>query len=598
MDDRFYERVKKYIRQGNMICRGESVVAGVSGGADSVCLLLLLLRLSREEGFFLQAVHVHHGLRASADADQQYVERLCAEKGLPCRCVQADASACAAQWGTGIEEAGRRIRYAAFEETCRHLEETRGTRCRIAVAHHLEDQAETVLFHLCRGTDLRGARGMLPSGGRIIRPLLEERRETIEGWLTMQGVDWQTDETNSDPAYTRNYLRAEVFPRLAAGINPGAADHLARFAKTAGEAEQYLAARTREALLRCRLDRGETGKNAYAENPSSLSRPQLEERRVIADADDPRQPGSGMQSEGSEGQAQRDGTVLILSVPALLEEDPYIQGRLLYLCLAGCTGTRRNLESVHVDAVRKLCAGQRNGQLSMPGGVRIHRTGGRLFFLSPQALDPSGTDSSGTASFGTAPSGTASFGTDHSGTAPFGTAPSGIDLFGTDPSGTAFAHGNPGERGCGLNLWEKEFSWPLSAEEYSCVLLEYDGNTGAIPRNQYTKWFDYDKIGTFPIFRTRQTGDRMTLLETASSQGRIRKKLTRIMLDGKIPAPLRDRIVLPYTGQEVLWVPGLRMGDAFRVGPDTHRILQIRWEPGAASEEPAAPEKGGSADPV
>ena len=90
----------------------------------------------------------------------------------------------------------------------------------------------------------------------------------------------------------------------------------------------------------------------------------------------------------------------------------------------------------------------------------------------------------------------------------------------------------------------------------------------------------------------------MTLLETASSQGRIRKKLTRIMLDGKIPAPLRDRIVLPYTGQEVLWVPGLSMGDAFRVEPDTHRILQIRWEPGAVSEEPAAPEKGGSADPV
>ena len=120
-------------------------------------------------------------------------------------------------------------------------------------------------------------------------------------------------------------------------------------------------------------------------------------------------------------------------------------------------------------------------------------------------------------------------------------------------------------------------TFPADASEYRCELLAYDGNADAIPRNLYTKWFDYDKIGMFPVFRTRRAGDRMTLLDGRAQQGTIRKKLSRIMLDGKVPAQIREEIVLPFAGEEALWIPGLRMSDAFRITPGTRRILQIRW---------------------
>ena len=202
--DNLYERVRKYVLDREMIRPGESLVAGVSGGADSLCLFLVLLRMSREEGFFLQVVHVHHGLRESAQGDLRFVQDLCRRENVPCRCIMADAAAMAEKWGTGVEEAGRRLRYEAFEETRKSLQEDRGKPCRIAVAHHREDQAETVLFHLCRGTDIRGARGMLPVSGWIVRPLLRESRAEIEAFLKSQGMAWREDETNEDTSYTRN----------------------------------------------------------------------------------------------------------------------------------------------------------------------------------------------------------------------------------------------------------------------------------------------------------------------------------------------------------------------------------------------------------
>ena len=203
--------------------------------------------MSGEMGFLLQVVHVHHGLRESAREDLEFVQELCRRENVPCRCVMADAAGMAARWGTGVEEAGRRLRYAAFEETRARLEAETGRPCRIAVAHHREDQAETVLFHLCRGTDLRGARGMLPVSGHIVRPLLRETRADIEAFLTSQGMTWREDETNEDTSYTRNFLRREILPRLKESVNPASAENLARFAGACAETERFLEAETEKA---------------------------------------------------------------------------------------------------------------------------------------------------------------------------------------------------------------------------------------------------------------------------------------------------------------------------------------------------------------
>ena len=501
-----------------MVRSGESVVAGVSGGADSLCLFLVLLQMAREFPFFLEVVHVHHGLRDSALGDQKFVEELCRQKKVTCTVIKADAAAEAARWGIGIEEAGRRIRYEAFERACEETEKRLGTPCRIAVAHHREDQAETVLFHLCRGTGLRGARGMLPVSGRIIRPLLQESRADIENFLLQKEMTWREDETNSDTSYTRNYLRAEILPRLEKGINPAAARRIAQFADTCAEAERFIETMTEEAFRRCaRTECGESVSN---------------------------------------------DAMTVLFLPDFLREDPYIQGRVLYRCLSGCAGTRRDISSVHIQALRELCdpggkggraespdrreglrelcdPGEKGGRaespdslggppeisrgwtdrsLSMPGGVTVLRRGKRLFFLNRQYIQDVG--------------------------------------------------GLPEEGG-----------FPFSEENYLCRILDFDGDMDAIPRNQYTKWFDYDRMEMFPVFRTRQPGDCMILLTGGASQKSFTKKLARVMLDAGIPAGVRDHIVLPFIEKEALWLPGVRMGDSFRVTPRTSRVLEISCRP-------------------
>ena len=480
-----YFFVKDYIQRKNLIRPGEAVAAGVSGGADSVCLLLILERLSREWGFYLCAVHVHHGLRESADADRTYVEELCGRLGIPLHCFHEDAAAAADKWGTGIEEAGRRIRHEAFERVCVSVEAESGAACLAAVAHHMEDQAETVLFHLCRGTDLRGLRGMEPRNGRYIRPLLEVTRGAIESYLQDRETPWRTDETNADTAYTRNYLRAEILPRLHAGVNSAAADHIARFARTCAETEAYLEDRTREALDRCLM------------NPE----------RVLP----------------------RKERNLILSIPALLQEDPLIRGRVLYQCLAVSAGTRRDLQRVHIEDLTRLCQGEKNGSLSLPGRVQALRSGGQLCLFRRPAPGEADPDADTDADAGNA--------------------------------------------------------YPLEYRGYSIQVMDYDGDGASIPRKRYTKWFDYDKIGALPVFRTRQPGDRMTLLDPAAPQGKVRKKLARVMLDAKIPSVLRDRLLLPFAGQEALWIPGVRMSDRFRVGPETRKVVEICWDPGRGMNE-------------
>ena len=570
--DNLYERVRKYVLDREMIRPGESLVAGVSGGADSLCLFLVLLRMSREEGFFLQVVHVHHGLRESAQGDLRFVQDLCRRENVPCRCIMADAAAMAEKWGTGVEEAGRRLRYEAFEETRKSLQEDRGKPCRIAVAHHREDQAETVLFHLCRGTDIRGARGMLPVSGWIVRPLLRESRAEIEAFLKSQGMAWREDETNEDTSYTRNFLRREILPRLKEQVNPSASENLARFAASCAETERFLEAQTEQAMKRCLL-----------QIPGPLP--------VIEDGSGDRGKGNASESRTGESAGGRNGIrvgdrdsipVTVLGLEALRQEDPLLQRRILYRCLAASAGRRKDLTAVHVDAMEELCAGQRDGSLSLPGRVTMLRSGGRLFFYRKDYLQK---DSLQKDSLRKDYLQKDSLRKDY----PQKDSLQKDSLRKDYPQKGILQKDNIREdillkgsmrkdilpagmqRRCGAVV-------PLSREEYDCRVFGFDGDLSAIPQNEYTKWFDYDKIGMFPVFRTRQNGDRMTL--SAGGGGLISKKLARVMIDGKIPAAVRPEAVLPFRGDEALWIPGLRMGDGYRITSGTRRILEISWRPG------------------
>ena len=212
----------------------ELVLCAVSGGRDSMVLLHLLHALSGERGFRLAAAHFNHRLRPTADRDEDFVRGWCLERHIPLETGSGDVRAFSREAGTSLEDAARQLRYRFLEETADKL-----GAAYIATAHHREDNAETVLLHLLRGTGLRGLGGIPPIRGRVIRPLLEAGRAEINAYAREHGVPYMEDETNADPAYTRNRLRLEVLPLLEE-IAPGCTERIAGTGALLREEEAYL----------------------------------------------------------------------------------------------------------------------------------------------------------------------------------------------------------------------------------------------------------------------------------------------------------------------------------------------------------------------
>ncbi len=232
-------KVLAAIRSHGMIQPGDRVVAGVSGGPDSVCLLRILHGLAEELQIGeLCAVHVNHGLRdIDSDADEIFVRDLAEELGIPFESARRDVAGLAEEKGLSMESAGRLVRYEVFEE-CR---QRRGAQ-RIAVAHNRNDQAETILMRILRGTGVRGLRGMEPirKDRVLIRPLLEADREEIEACCAEHGWAFRTDRTNLEPVYTRNRIRLDLIPKIEEEYNPKLRDALIRLGRQAAEADGVL----------------------------------------------------------------------------------------------------------------------------------------------------------------------------------------------------------------------------------------------------------------------------------------------------------------------------------------------------------------------
>lgn len=221
-------RVRAFAERHGLWTADEPVMAAVSGGADSVALLLILHELARQSRVQLAGVaHLHHHIRGvSADEDAAFVARLADRLSLPFDLAHDDVPARARRAGASLEVAGRHARLDYFERLAR------GGRI-LALAHTRSDQAETVLLRLVRGAGPRGLSGMAPRSGHRIRPLLEIGREELRNWLRARGEGWREDETNDDTAIARNFVRRAVMPRLAR-LNPAAERALARAARILG----------------------------------------------------------------------------------------------------------------------------------------------------------------------------------------------------------------------------------------------------------------------------------------------------------------------------------------------------------------------------
>ena len=254
--DMLKEQVKQTIREHHMLEPGSRVIAALSGGADSVCLLGLLKELEGEMELKLRAVHVHHGLRGQeADRDAEFAKAFCDTLSVPCHIIKADVKKFARDSGMSEEEAGRRLRYEILEQEASAWEcdaqEGDSSPVRIATAHHSRDQAETILHNLLRGSGLKGLSGMPWVRGRIIRPLLAAGREEILAWLRGKGFAWVEDSSNASACYTRNRIRHTILPAAEREVNPRAVENLLRLGMLAGLADSYLEKKGKEWAEAC-----------------------------------------------------------------------------------------------------------------------------------------------------------------------------------------------------------------------------------------------------------------------------------------------------------------------------------------------------------
>ncbi len=458
-------RVLEYIRSNNMLSKGDGIVVGVSGGADSMCLLNILLSLKEELDLRILALHVNHGIRgASADADEHFVEAFCVQRGIGFKAIHADIPAMAKKEGLSEEEAGRNLRYESFEKACREF----GLQ-KIAVAHNSDDNAETVLFNIARGSGISGLRGIAPVRTQkdltVIRPILCCTRREIEKYLKEKGIEYRTDETNLTEEYSRNIVRNRILPIFKEEINSGVSEHIAELAFQAAELEEFVDEAAKDAL-----------KKAEEGGFLSITSDEAGEAvRIEMDTD----------TLAAMHRALR--TVVIR----------HLTGRI--------AGRLKDIEAVHIRSAEQLLEASVGKRTDLPYGVVVRR----------------------------------------------------------DYTKLVFEKNNAGQRQINKNGKKVVFS-----------LIPCEKNLN-IPRNDYTKYFDYDKIKGNIELRTRREGDYMLIKGSTGTNGELhRKSLKSALIDMKIPAYERDGLVLMAEAGHVLWILGHRGDDSCYVTEETGRILK------------------------
>ncbi len=304
------DKVKAFMEQQNMVEKGDHILIGFSGGADSVCLFYILQSLEKEYELTLTAVHVEHGIRGEeALRDASFVEELCKKEGVPCFIEYVDVPALAKDAGLSEEEMGRKIRYELFERKAEQVGANK-----IAVAHHKNDVAETMLFNLCRGTGLAGMCALSPVRGNLIRPLLALDREEVEEYLRERQLKYCQDSTNEDTKYSRNYLRKEILPRLKM-VNPKVIEHMVQASEMLEGAQDTL-------------------KDIIKE---------LEDKHVTYEND-----GAGVKA-------------------ALFEEkSDYLISGVLHNVMGRLAGSRKDIQWIHINSVHQLSNMQVGKKITLP----------------------------------------------------------------------------------------------------------------------------------------------------------------------------------------------------------------------------------------
>ena len=468
MQEMTLDKVKRFAEQNKMIPENSMIIAGVSGGNDSMTMLHLLKSLQAGWNFGLRVVHVNHGIRGEeAERDQKVVEDICRQWEIPCSSYCYDVPQLSEKWKLGTEETGRIVRRKAFEAEKKKCGQQECV-CRIALAHNKNDLAETMLHHLARGTGLRGLCSLKPVNGEVIRPLLCLERKEIDEYIKECGIPGILDSTNLEDEYTRNRIRRHILPMMEQEINTKAIEHMAETSRILTEAEEFLTEEAQALVQRCR---------------------------------------------------ETDGSYC-------LKEDFFYKKEILKsygvrVILETLSGQRRDLSQVHIRQTLELYLCQVSKRIDLPYGLEAVRSYDGVCIRKKSCRKSSEMASP-----------------------------------------------------------KEEFALPLSQgtveTSYGRFEIKIFPCSGEkILEKKYTKWFDCDKIKCSLSVRTRKSGDYLVIGKGGES-----KKLTRCMIDDRVPKESREQIPLIADGEEIVWIVGGRISERYKITSCTRNILEITYQGG------------------
>ena len=482
------DKIYRYIEQNNMLTDCERVVIGLSGGADSVCLLMVLKGYIEKKHLQTElcAVHVNHGIRQEAGDDEEFARALCERMGVSFTAYHIDAIELAKQLGMSVEEAGRKERYRIFNEECQ------GCNARIAVAHHMNDQAETVLMNLARGTSLKGIGGIRPVRDNIIRPLLSVTRAEVEAVLKEYGQNYVTDTTNLCNDYTRNSLRNVVIPYMTEKVNAHTVENIANAAEELQKNFDFIEAEADKAY----------------------------EKHVPKETTD-----------------KRDTVVLRLCGTEFAVLHEVIRKRVIYRAVYALTQTAKDIYKVHVNAVDELVAKPVGSSADICYGLRAVK-GYDDIIISRKNMDAASENLSGIRGL----------------------------------TGAELERLKSGEA---VTITQNIYYDDNGAPELKQVRVKlqlhsnYEKNRN-YANSCYAKSFDYDKIQGKLCIRSRVDGDRIVVNRAGTW-----RKLKKEFIDRKVPADMRDNVLIISDDSGVLWAVGVRRSECALIDDETKNVLEI-----------------------
>lgn len=452
--------VEDFIIEYNMLEKGDRIVAGISGGPDSMCMLHILINLMKRYELVIYATHLNHQFRGKdADEDAAYVENICKKWGIPFFLKVFDVPSYAKEKGMSAEEAGRIIRYGLYEEV---LEKTDSNK--IAVAHNLNDHIETVLMNLLRGSGVEGLKGIEGIRGNIIRPLINTKREDIERYCVLNEIEPRIDKTNLEPIYGRNKIRLGMIPYINDNFNPNILDTLGRFSNIASEENDFVNIESQKAFIKIT--------NSF-----------------------------------------EDG--LKYSIIELNKLHKAIKRRVIRIGLEKIIGSLKGIEYKHIEDIISISKGRTGKAVVLPKNIRAYVSYDELVIRT-------------------------------------GMAEKTPDIF-LELKTDCINH---------IPILESSIEIEKLDIKHIKSLLKAEDEV----------YIDMKKLTGKVVARNRMPGDIFFPFGSAGS-----KKLKDYFIDEKIPKEERDSILLIADGKEIIWIPGKRLSEKYKITENTKEAFRMKF---------------------